>query len=162
MQITTNYSQNTTPNFTAFTMHQSSHRRFMRALRQQCKTDELLIIRNTMETQKNNPNNIRMVDLGGFFGEKVDGHLVARIKNKEYANTLYPLFTNNPISKFIERVANKAEKGRPVKLTKSQILEQKALTQSELATLKKYRENGMVTEKEQRGYLLGEIYKMIK
>lgn len=115
-----------------------------------------------MEFQKNNPNNIRMVDLGGFFGEKVDGHLVARIKNKEYANTLYPLFTKKPISKFIEKVANIAEKGRPVKLKKFQIMGQETLTKIELKDQKMYRDLGLVTEKEQRGYLLGEIYKMIK
>lgn len=162
MQITTNYSQNTTPNFTAFKMPHASQRRFMIGLRQQCNADELLLVRNIMETQKNNPTNIVLHDWGYLCGEKFNGHLFAKINRKEYWNTRYLIFPHNGMAKFFQKLADIAENGRPVKLSKAEIAEQKLKNIQELSEAKKYRKKGTVTEKEQRQYLLGEIYKMIK
>lgn len=173
MQIN-NCQSNT--NFTAFKMPQSSHKRFMRSLRNECSVSDLIRIRNTMENQVSNKNHIYLEDLGYMAGFEVDGHLMGIVKNKTYFNSNLNPF-NWKIPNFIEKLAKKANKAqlkdklRPAidnieecrtAMTHNDTLKaQRKLTKTECANAKAARQKGIASADEQKSYLLGEIYKLI-
>lgn len=170
MQVSNNYQSNT--NFTGFKMPQSSHKRFMHALRDECSVSDLIKIRNTMENQALSKTTIYLEDLGYMAGFEVNGHLAGTINGK----TSYNSFSTN-IARFIQKLGKKADKAELKLKTKtaSNLIEecsiankfksvrnaQNAATKTECATAKSYRKNGLVSESEQKGYLLGEIYKLV-
>lgn len=178
MQAINNYQNNT--NFTGgqFIVPKSCQKRFMRVLRNECDVSDLIRIRNTMENGVGDKTRIYLEDLGYMAGQEVDGHLRGVIGKKEYFNS-WPLFAPSSwsIPRFIEKLARKGDKAE-IKLRKKgahDIIEecriataykaqksaQQAETKLECRRAKNYRDKGLVTEQEQKGYLLGEIYKLI-
>lgn len=178
MQINNNYQSNT--NFTGghFIVPKSSQKRFMRVLRNECGVSDLIRIRNTMENGAGDKTRIILDDLGYIAGQKVDGHLRGTVNGKEYFNS-WPLFAPSTwsIPRFIEKLARKGDKAeiklrkkdardiieecRIATVYKAQKSAEKAETKLECKRAQIHRKEGLVSEKEQKGYLLGEIYKLI-
>lgn len=172
------YNNTNPPNFTAFVIPKSSQRRFMRALRNECNTKDLIEIRNTMEQQVANPKRITLIDLGYMFGQPVDGHLFGTVNGKEYSNcSLLDLFGHS-IPKLIKKLARKAddtvlkdEKRKALSILEeckfqtcanNKRQERKLAIKQEVKNALKLQKQGKVTKEEQNHYLLGEIYKLIK
>jgi len=167
-----------TPNFTAFVMQKSSQKRFMRALRDECNTRDLIEIRNTMESQIKNQKTIRLIDFGYMFGQPVNGHLSGTVNGKEYSNGFIMDFFGHSIPKLIKKLARKAddavlkdEKRKASTLLEECLLHTKAqnrrqeqdmATKLDIKNALKLRKQGKVTKEEQNHYLLGEIYKLIQ
>lgn len=178
MQAINNYQSNT--NFTGghFVVPKSCQKRFMRVLRNECNVSDLIRIRNTMENGAGDKTRIILQDLGYMAGQEVDGHLCGTINGKEYYNS-WPLFAPSTwsIPRFIEKLARKGDKAeiklrtkraddiieecRIVTAYKKQKAAEEAQTKLECKQAKNYRKRGLVSEQEQKGYLCGEIYKLI-
>lgn len=134
-------------------------KRFMIALREECSTEQLLKVFQTLEKEVKNKNHAILEDVGYMAGSPCNGHLWAKVNNKTYWNTdVFPFVQSIP--RFMKKISNKAGKY----LTKAENIERKAIDlehKAERIRVKEQMKDPRVTDTERRNYFLGEIYKLI-
>ena len=150
-------------NFKAIMVPRSSQKRFMTALREECNSQELMHCLHTLEKEKNNLNHVIVEDLGSLAGQPCNGHLRADVNGKSYWNSSF--FICPPtIPDFLASMSKKAGKNldEPTQLRRKTLdIINKAERNEFKQNQKRWIKEGAVTEKENKHYLLGEIYKLI-
>ena len=165
MEIRNNNNYQQSPAFKRIIVPKESQKRFMRALRAECSPTELLEVLHVFEKEaKNTKNNIRIKDIGYLFGTPCNGHWEATVAGCTYNNcniNLQSIFKGLPSApKFLKKLSDKAGEGldKTQKTIRTKIDE---LAKKELAKKKLIFKDGGVVDGERKGFLCGEIYKLM-